>query len=575
MLRYSRARLHWLALAAFVSFAIPAGAQDRHRESTGSSNAHKHDHGSTDGRPSILEGLGNWSHGIVTRVPPAQRFFDQGLRLAYAFSLDEAERSFREAARLDPSCAMCWWGVAYAAGPNINLPMTVEAERRALDAVRRARRLSAGATLQERAYIDAMARRFREPVGVDRASRDSAYATAMRSIVARWPSDIDAHVLYADAMLNLRPWNQWTPDGAPQPGTLEVVATLERALVSAPNHAGACHFYVHTVEASETPERALPCAERLPKLMPAAGHVVHMPAHVYLRVGRYADAARANIEAVEADRRYVPHHAAPGDFYPTFYPAHNEHFLWTVYLLSGQRAKALVSARSLTSAVSVADARANASLEAFLSVPVLTHARFGNWDAVLAEPVPAAELRYLRGMWHYARGLAHSARGSVVAAAAELDTLRGLAASTPATVIVILNAAPTLLELAAEVLAGDVALRQGRFDQAVSHLRDAVRREKLLTYDEPPPWYHSSRHLLGTALLTAGRPGEAEAVFRDDLKVYRENGWSLAGLERALRAQQRNAEAEQVGARLAKAWREADVPATAPAPLPASQAPPR
>ena len=562
MLRYSVRRL---VLPALFAAATPAGAQEhRHGAPSAPGKAHEHDHVSVIGRPVILEGLGDWSHRITTDVPAAQRFFDQGLRLAYGFNHDEAERSFREAARLDSSCAMCWWGVAYAAGPNINLPVTADGERRALDAVERAKRLAARASARERAHIGAMARRFAQPIGADRAGRDSAYATAMRDVAARWPKDLDAQVLSADAMLNLRPWNQWTPDGAPQPGTLEVVATLERTLATAPDHAGACHFYVHTVEASETPERALPCAERLPKLMPAAGHVVHMPAHVYLRVGRYADAARANIDAVAADRRYVPRHAAPGDFYPTFYPAHNEHFLWMVYLLSGQRSKALAAAHSLAQSVSLADARGNASLEAFLSATALTHVRFADWDAVLAEPAPPAELRYLRGMWHYARGLAHSARGNTADAAAELDTLRGLAAATPATVIVILNPAPAVLELAAEVLAGDIALRQGRVDQALTHLQGAVRREKLLTYDEPPPWYHSARHLLGTALLTAGRPREAEVAFREDLKVYRENGWSLAGLERALRAQLRNAEAEQVATRFATAWREADVRAYAP-----------
>ena len=555
-----------LALPALLTFVAAAGAQEhRHGDSKSSNNPHNnHGRGAAVGRPALMDGLGDWTHRITTSVPQAQRFFDQGLRLAYGFNLDEAERSFREAARLDPSCAMCWWGVAYAAGPNINLPMTADGERRAVDAVRRAQRLASRVSERERALIDATARRFGEPIGADRAGRDSAYATAMRVVAKRWASDVDAQVLYADAMLNLRPWNQWTPDGAPQPGTLEVVATLERALTTAPNHAGACHFYVHTVEASETPERALPCAERLPKLMPAAGHVVHMPAHVYLRVGRYADAARANIEAVAADRHYVPRHAAPGDFYPTFYPAHNEHFLWTVYLLSGQRAKALAAAQSLTGSVTVADARGNASLEAFLSATVLTHVRFADWDAVLAEPAPPAELRYLRGMWHYARGLAHAAGGRFAEAAAELDTLRGLAAGTPATVIIILNPAPSVLELAAEVLAADIALRQGRVDQALTHLRDAVRREKLLTYDEPPPWYHSTRHLLGTALLAARRAAEAEAAFRDDLRVFRENGWSLAGLERSLRAQKRDAEADQVAARLATAWREADVPAISP-----------
>ena len=551
-----------VALAGALLFPVATAtpAQEHRHPEHGSSGAHDHHAGRR--APTLLDGLGDWRHPITTRVPTAQQFFDQGLRLTYAFNHDEAERSFREAARLDPSCAMCWWGVAYAAGPNINLPVTADAERRALDAIRRAQRLTSRATAREQAYVTAMARRFGEPAGSDRGARDSAYATGMRAIALRWPDDIDAQVLYADALLNLRPWNQWTPDGQPQPGTLDVVAILERTVEQAPNHAGACHFYVHAVEASHTPERALACAERLPRLMPGAGHVVHMPAHVFLRVGRYADAARANIEAVAADRRYVASHAAPGDFYPTFYPAHNEHFLWMVYTLSGQRGRALEAADALTRSVSLADARANASLEAFLSAQVLTHARFGNWEAVLAEPAPPAELRYLRGMWHHARGLALASRGDVGAAAAQLDTLRQLAATTPASVIIILNPAPALLELAADVLAGALAMREGRVDSALSHLRDAVRRETQLTYDEPPPWYHSTRHLLGTAFLALGRATEAEAAFRDDLIVYRENGWSLAGLERALRAQGRVEEAATVAARLRLAWRDADVPAS-------------
>ncbi|HEX6048791.1 MAG TPA: hypothetical protein VFZ21_05975 [Gemmatimonadaceae bacterium] len=548
-----------LALSSLLVIAMAASAQEhRHRDAHGAP-AHEHH---TNGRPALLPGLGEWRHSITSRDPKAQQFFDQGLRLTYAFNHDEAERSFREAARLDSTCAMCWWGVAYAAGPNINLPMTEDGETRALAAIRQAQRLASGASTRERAYVNAMARRFGEPVGADRAARDSAYAIAMRDVATRWPDDMDAQVLYADALLNLRPWNQWTSDGQPQPGTLDVMATLERALTKSPDHAGACHFYVHAVEASPTPERALPCAERLPRLMPGAGHVVHMPAHVYLRVGRYADAARANIEAVAADRRYVPAHAAPGDFYPTFYPAHNEHFLWMVYVLSGQRSRALASARELTRTVAVADARANASLEAFLSARVLTHARFANWDAVLAEPAPPAELRYLRGMRHYARGLAQAARGNAAAGKAELDSLRRIAAETPASVIIILNPAPTLLDLAAEVLAGELALREGHVDRAIAHLREAVRCETALTYDEPPPWYHSTRHVLGSALLSAGRVADAEAAFRDDLRVYRENGWSLSGLERALRAQGRDAEAASVGERLTRAWRDADVAAT-------------
>jgi tetratricopeptide (TPR) repeat protein len=563
MSRFSAAAV----LAAAIVTASPSSrataiaAQEPRRPEAGAQHDHHRAGVPRDSsRTTLLPGLGDWHHPVSTRVPLAQRFFDQGLRLAYGFNHDEAERAFAEAARLDPSCAMCWWGVAYAVSPNINLPMTPEAEERGLGAIRKAQRLTSRATPRERAYIDALARRFGTPAGAERGARDTAYALAMRAVAQRFPDDLDAQVLYADAMLNLRPWNQWTRDGEPQPGTLELVGVLERVIARRPDHAGACHFYVHAVEASATPERALPCAERLPRLMPGAGHVVHMPAHVYLRVGRYADAARSNLAAMAADRRYLGGQTAPAGIYPMFYTRHNAHFLWAAYLLSGQGARALETARTLERSVSLDDARANASLEAFLTTVVLTHARLAAWDSILAQPAPGNDLRYVRGIWHFARGLAHAARGDDAAGAAELDTLRGIARAVPADVIVILNPARSVLELAAEVLAGQLALAQVRTDEAMAHLREAVRREDMLTYDEPPPWYHSSRHMLATAQLAAGRDTEAEATFREDLHAYRENGWSLAGLERALRRQGREAEAAAVATRLATAWRDADVP---------------
>ena len=564
MFRLSRSTA--LTVGLISTFGAPAAgtiaAQDARRPEPGAAHGHHgHTASTANARPILLPGLGDWRHSISTRVSRAQRFFDQGLRLAYAFNHDEAARSFEEAARIDATCGMCWWGVAYAVGPNINLPMTAEAEQRALDAIRKAQRLATSP--RERAYVDAMARRFDEPVGADRAARDSAYATAMRDVAQRFPDDLDAQVLHADAMLNLRPWNQWTRDGQPQPGTLQLVGVLERVIARAPDHAGACHLYVHAVEASQSPERALDCAERLPRLMPGAGHVVHMPAHVYFRVGRYADAARANIAAVNADRRYFAGPTVTPGIYSQFYAPHNTHFLWATYLLSGQRARALAAARDLEGSVSIADARATASLEAFLASVTLTHARFADWDAVLAQPSPPNELRYARGLWHYARGLAHAARGNHSASAAELDTLRAIATSVPASVIIILNPAPAVLELAADVLAGELARREGRADDALKYLRDAVRREDALTYDEPPPWYHSARHVLGTAQLALGQVTEAEATFRDDLRVYRENGWSLAALEQSLRRQGRDAEARKVAARLEVAWRDADVPSSA------------
>ena len=521
-----------------------------------------HAHHAPDGTPTgLLPGLGDWHHRITTASPAAQQFFDQGLRLTYAFNHDEAVQSFERAIALDAQCAMCYWGLAYALGPNINLPMDAQAEPRAHAAMASALRLRAATTPLERALIEAMAERYGKPAGAERAERDAVYASAMRRVAQQFPDDGDAQVLFADAMLNLRPWNQWTRDGRPQPGTEELVAVLERLLAREPDHAGGCHFYIHAIEASSSPERALPCAERLPRLMPGAGHIVHMPAHVYLRVGRYEEAARANIAAVEADHRYLAAGEAKAGFYPLFYAPHNLHFLWSTYLLSGQREKALRASRALVERVGVEDARANVALQGFLPAVVLTHARFADWEAVLASQAPPADLVYVRGMWHYARGLAFAARHDVGAARDELARVRTIAGEVKDDVIIILNTAPSLLKLAAEVLAGAIAVEEGRVDAEIADLRQAAALEDALTYDEPPPWYHSVRHMLGHVLLAAGRAAQAEAAFRDDLRVMRETGWSLRGLELALRAQGNVREAEDVARRRQEAWKYADVSA--------------
>jgi pimeloyl-ACP methyl ester carboxylesterase len=543
-------------LVAFLRDQVSApGSPERH-----GAESHDHTPPAPVGAMPLLSGLGDWQMDVTTTSAEARRYFDQGLRLMYAFNHDEAARSFERAAQLDSTCALCHWGVAYATGPNINLPMDPAMEPRALAAARSAVRLKGPVTPRERDLIDAMVVRYGEPVGTARASRDTAFANAMRRVSARYPDDADIQVIFADAMLNLRPWNQWTREGQPQPGTLELVAALERVLGRRPDHAGACHFYIHAVEASETPERALPCAERLPGLMPGAGHVVHMPAHVYLRVGRYEEAARANIAAVNADGRYFASREVPEGIYPLFYAPHNLHFLWSTYLLSGQRAKALNTARALKERVRIEDARAVASLEGFLVAEVLALTRFGDWDAVMAVPAPPDDLVYTRGMWHYAQGMARAATGDVIGARSQLDSVRAIAARTPDDVIIILNPAPSLLKLAAEVLAGTIASEVKQHDMAIGHFRAAVRLEDGLTYDEPPPWYHPVRNLLGEALLQAGRVAEAEAAFREDLRFVRETGWSLAGLERALRAQGRKGELAEVRQRLEKAWQYADVP---------------
>jgi pimeloyl-ACP methyl ester carboxylesterase len=548
-------------LATCIVLCVAPGALAAQEPGAHDTHVHPAAPASTGARMPLLTGLGDWSWTVTTRVPAAQQYFDQGLRLAYAFNHDEAVLSFREALHHDPSCAMCAWGVAYALSPNINMPMPAEAEVQALAAIRQAAALAGRVTQRERDLIAALSLRFGEPPGAGRAARDSAYATAMRRAAQRYTGDDDVQVLFADAMLNLRPWNQWTRSGAPQPGTLEVVATLERVLARNSQHAGACHFYVHTVEASTAPERALDCAKRLPLLMPAAGHLVHMPAHVYLRVGMYDEAARANIAAVEADRHYFATRDVSPGIYPLFYAPHNLHFLWAAYMLSGQHEKALEAARALVSRVSTDDAQEEASLQAFLPSVFLTHVRFGNWSAALAEPAPADRLDYVRGMWHYARGVAFTAAGDLMNGSASLDSLRAIETTIPEDMVIILNSARDVLHVARLALEGRLASAHGDVDIAVTKLREAVAAEDELTYDEPPPWYEPARQVLGSVLLAAGRSSEAEAVFREDLQWVRENGWSLRGLEKALHAQGDTAEAAAVSARLQKAWQHADASA--------------
>ena len=522
-------------------------------------HGHNHTAAARDVMP-LLSGLGNWRVSLNASSGEARRFFEQGLRLAYAFNHDEARRSFERAIELDPACALCYWGIAYAVGPNINLPMEAAAERDAVAAITKARALSQRASQRERAYIDALNERFALPAGEQRATRDSAYAAAMKRLADTYPGDADAQVLYADALLNLRPWNQWTRTGSPQPGTLAAVAALERAMRLAPDHAGACHFWIHTVEASLTPERALACAEKLPKLMPGAGHIVHMPAHVYLRVGRYEDAAQANIAAVNADRGYFQARAVGAGIYPQFYHPHNLHFLWSAYLMSGQRAKARAAARALRERVTIADARATPSLQAFLTPEILTHARFADWDSVLAVPAPAEGMPYVTALWHFARGQAFTAKRDTAAAAHELNALRTLQRNLPASTIIILNPAPAVLKVAELVLAGGMAARAGDYERAVALLKEAAEREAELTYDEPPPWHVPVRQVLGQVLLDAQRPGDAVVVFREDLRWVPRNGWSLHGLETALRKLGRDGEADAVARELAVAWKHADVP---------------
>jgi tetratricopeptide (TPR) repeat protein len=505
----------------------------------------------------LFDNLGAHHHAI-TATPLAQRYFDQGLRLVYAFNHDEAIAAFRTAAQLDTTCAMCWWGIALALGPNINVPMDSAQLAPALDAVRAARARAAHASPGERAYIDAVALRYSPDPKARRGALDSAYARAMGEVARRDPDDADAATLYAEALLDLRPWDYYAADGTPRPGTAEVVSVLEGVLRRVPNHPGACHYYIHAVEASARPDRALPCADRLASLMPGAGHLVHMPAHIYMRVGRYADAVAANRHALHADRSLIDRRHPEG-LYPLLYPAHNAHFLWSAATMAGESAVALQAAREAGEAVPLDVIRQNPPFEFILPTPYVALARFGRWEELLREPAPPEDLRYTTGLWHYARGLAYAATDRPDSARAERTALAAIAAATPADRVVSLNSAATLLRLATNALDGELAARQGDAAAAVRSLTAAVQLQDGLTYDEPPGWYYPVRQSLGAVLLRAGQAKEAEAVYREDLRRNPENGWSLFGLARSLRAQGRASDAAAVDARFARAWAQADV----------------
>lgn len=523
-----------------------------------------HDHGSaaspTTAAPPLFDDLGRYHRAITTTSPRAQAYFDQGLRLVYGFNHYEAQAAFREAARLDPTCAMCAWGIALTYGSNYNSPTDAERERGALTAVSQARALAAvAATDRERALIAALVTRHSAASGADRVALDRAYADAMRDVSRRFPDDLDAATLLADALMNLRPWSLWTTEGAPQPGTEEIVATLERVLAVDPMHPGANHLYIHAVEASPDPRRAEAAADRLRGLMPGAGHMVHMPSHIYYRIGRYADAAEVNVQAVAADRAYFSR-SRPSPIYRMMYYPHNLDFVWHAAALEGRGAECLRAAREFAAAAPAEAVFEMPDMETAPAAPYFALVRFGRWAEMLAEPAPPARMLYVTGAWRYARGLAFLGTGRRDEAASELGQLRAVRQTVPAErTLANFFKMSDMLALAAEVLAGEIAARGGDADVAVKHLAEAVRIQDEHWFTEPPPWYFPVRQSLGAALLQAGRAAEAEAVYREDLRRNPENGWSLFGLAQSLRAQGKAADATAIDARFRRAWARADV----------------
>lgn len=509
----------------------------------------------------FYENLGTLHHPITTTSQRAQQYFDQGLRLVYAFNHEEAIRAFEESARLDPSAAMTYWGIALALGPNINAAMEKEHERRAWNAVQKARQYSDHVSTAERAYIDAISKRY-SGRNQPRASLDKAYAEAMRLLWLQFPDDPDAGTLFSESLMDLRPWDLWTVDGRPKPGTMEIVATLESVLRRVPDHPGACHYYIHAVEASSTPERALDCAKRLPQLMPGAGHLVHMPAHIYTRVGRYHEAVESNERAAQVDQEYLAGRKLHGDYADGYY-THNLHFLWASLMMEGRRERSLTVARQVAHTIDQAEAGKDKSKELYLLTPIWSMIRFGQWDQLLREPAPPLSLHLYQGIWRLGRGLALAASGRLPGAEGEHVVLMGLTKRLGRDRTTEEKTQRGLLNIAERLLAGELATRHKRYDEGIKLLTDAVKLEDGLPYTEPPFWPIPIRHYLGALLLTAGHSGEAERVYRADLAKHPHNGWAYWGLLQSLRAQRKHGEAGAVTQQFKKMWSHADIVLTA------------
>lgn len=504
----------------------------------------------------LLDGLGNLHHAVNTRNPLAQRFFDQGLRLVYAFNHEEAVRSFKRAAELDPQMAMAYWGIGYALGPNINLDVDPERERAAFEAVQKALQLSKQAPDIERAYIEALAKRYSIDPKADLKKLAVEYKNAMGELVQRYPDDLDAATLYAESAMDLRPWQLWTSDGRPAQGTEEIIAVLESVLRRDPDHMGAIHYYIHAVEASPNPERALAYAPKLPTLAPAAGHLVHMPAHIYMRTGDYEAAVRSNYDAAQADRAFFKLTGRQG-IYPVMYYSHNLHFLAIAYSMEGRFSDAYKAARELEEHVAPA-AKEMPMLEGFLTTSTLMLVRFRRWDEIMRLPQPETKMIGVTAIWHFARGMALASNGKGTEAYEELKLLRNGRETIPQEASFGLNSARSILNLAENVLAAKIAISARENKKAIELLKKAVEIEDAFAYDEPPAWFLPARESLGGALLVNRDFAEAEKVFRADLLKNPRNGRSLFGLRESLKAQGKTYAAATVQAEFERTWRNAD-----------------
>jgi len=504
----------------------------------------------------MMTGLGDLHHPVSTKNAAAQGFFDQGLRLIYAFNHDEAARSFQKASELDPNLAMAYWGIAEAVGPNYNDPASNDRFKQAHEAIQKAMDLSGNASEPERGYISAMAKRFPADPKADRRQAAEDYHNAMRELVKNYPDDLDAATLFAESGMVLHPWGLWHKDGTAEEGTEEIVATLESVIKRNPDHLGALHYYIHAVEASNSPERALAGANRLAALAPAAGHIVHMPAHVYIRTGDYAGAVKTNQAAAAADRAYIQKSGVQG-IYPMMYYSHNLHFIAMCSAMTGDYAESRRAAEMLAAHVEPG-VKAMPMLEGFMTIPMAVNVRFHKWDAILAMKPPSADLQATTGFWHFAHGMALAGKGRVDEAEAEYKVVSEAEKATAPDAIFVMpvnNKTKDILKIAENVLGAQVALAKKDNASAVSMLREAVAVQDTLKYDEPQDWFYPVRESLGGVLLMSGDAKGAEQVFREDLEKTPRNPRSLFGLQQALKAQDRNSDAWFVEQEFHKAWK--------------------
>ena len=508
----------------------------------------------------LFENLGNHSVTISTVDKMAQRFFDQGLNLTYAFNHAEAHRSFLEASRLDPNAAMAFWGQAYALGPNINDPLPDdERKKQAYDAAQKAKQLLTNATPKEKALITALQARYSDDLSKDVAELNMNYMKAMIKVAEEFPQDDDILTLYAASIMNTTPWNYWDKDGNPSPFIAQAKTALEKAININPNNAGAHHYYIHMVELP-MPDLAEASADRIGSLMPGAGHIVHMASHIYIRIGRYKDAVKVNQHAILADEDYISQCYSQG-IYPLGYYPHNIHFLWSSASLLGASDIAIDAAKKTAEKVPTGELVDLPFLQDFAATPLLAYTRFGKWNEILTVPKPNADIKHLNLIRHYARGIAFIRKNNIKEAQEELDALAELKKDSDLENLVATahNPSSRSANIAYEVVAGELAALKGDLTKAIAHLQQAVQYEDELTYTEPAAWYIPTRQNLGAILLKANKFAQAEVVYKEDLEKLRQNGWSLMGLYNSLELQGKTEEANAVKKEFDKAWADADI----------------